>query len=592
MRLTNNQIAFIAIMFTIVSLVCNIMIYQRASTVITGRSTATGQLSICLNRAPVLSISCGSEAIVGHQYSCGIDASDQDNTITAGSQTLTFSDDTDLFDINPTTGIIQFTPTSSQVENYTITITVEDNSTCANSVDSGTLSLSVKSPYCGDGYCNGAETCSSCPEDCGICAEAPVAAPGGGGGGAGPGESAKGCHVDFCKIDSKTLRTKEKGIVFICFRLGYKLSITKVNKNSFTMVILDTKEKAVINLDEKKIFDINKDGLPDMSIQLVKIMGKDIWLFLEPMEGAKILCKKIDALKVEPSIIRISIKLGDIIEKSISISNMGSDTLKIDVELQGLDKIIKFKEDSFSLQAFQSRIFNVIFDATEENLKAGVYNGKIIFRAENIKKEVSVIVEVETKRVIFDVKVNIPSDYKKVTAGEDVLANIDLYNLEKVGRVNVGMVYQIRDSKGSIIVNENEIIMVEGDVSFVKKLRLPKDIEQGEYVFVVIAKYANSVGTASDVFEVIIEEILAPPDYASILVLIIIILIIMATIFGVLVHRQHKFKMPITHYEKKERRKELERKKRKLLGAIKDEIKDMKKEKIDVSDEESILKRF
>lgn len=35
-------------------------------------------------------------------------------------------------------------------------------------------------PFCGDGVCNGDETCSSCPGDCGACAP-----PGGGGGGGG-----------------------------------------------------------------------------------------------------------------------------------------------------------------------------------------------------------------------------------------------------------------------------------------------------------------------------------------------------------------------------------------------------------------------
>ncbi len=34
-------------------------------------------------------------------------------------------------------------------------------------------------PYCGDGACNGVETCSSCPADCGSCAGAPITGGGG-----------------------------------------------------------------------------------------------------------------------------------------------------------------------------------------------------------------------------------------------------------------------------------------------------------------------------------------------------------------------------------------------------------------------------
>jgi len=48
---------------------------------------------------------------------------------------------------------------------------------------------------CGDGYCNGGETCSSCPQDCGECPPSP---PGGGGwtGGGGGGPPAT-CIVDW-----------------------------------------------------------------------------------------------------------------------------------------------------------------------------------------------------------------------------------------------------------------------------------------------------------------------------------------------------------------------------------------------------------
>jgi len=42
-------------------------------------------------------------------------------------------------------------------------------------------------PYCGDGVCNGDETCQTCPEDCGPCPTPPQPSPGGGGAGGGGG---------------------------------------------------------------------------------------------------------------------------------------------------------------------------------------------------------------------------------------------------------------------------------------------------------------------------------------------------------------------------------------------------------------------
>src|SRR3989344_7460120 len=144
MRLTNNQIAAFAIFVMLLSAAGNLMAYSKMNINIAGASTTTmGYVKLCINRPPEMSMSCGSQAVVSHQYYCDVDAADSDNNIISGIQSLLFSDNTALFDINPTTGVIQFTPVSANVNNYTITLMVNDNSTCSNSLDSATLNLSV-----------------------------------------------------------------------------------------------------------------------------------------------------------------------------------------------------------------------------------------------------------------------------------------------------------------------------------------------------------------------------------------------------------------------------------------------------------------
>lgn len=250
-----------------------------------------------------------------------------------------------------------------------------------------------------------------------------------------------------------------------------------------------------------------------------------------------------DALRVEPGIIRVSIKLGDFIEKSISVSNTVLSKLDVNVEVIGLGDVVRVEGSSFSLEGLQKRSFNVIFDATREGLEAGVYSGKIIFSVDGIKKEVLVIVEVETKRVIFDVKGYIPPGYKKVVAGGDILNNIDLYNIEGVEEADVHFTYQIRDFNGNVIITEYENITARFDFSFTKKLTLPEYIGTGEYVFVVIARYETSVATATDVFEVVLaEELLAPFGKVPIQTLIIAIIIVIFIIVMVLVRHQIKIR--------------------------------------------------
>lgn len=63
------------------------------------------------------------------------------------NQTLTYSDNTPLFDVNSQTGLINYTAQEEDIGTYQITITVDDNSGCINSQDSTSFFLTVE-------YCN------------------------------------------------------------------------------------------------------------------------------------------------------------------------------------------------------------------------------------------------------------------------------------------------------------------------------------------------------------------------------------------------------------------------------------------------------
>lgn len=80
---------------------------------------------------------------------------------------LTFYDNSNLFDIGSSTGIISFIPVSSQIGSYTINISVTNSYFWDSEIF--TLTINDVAPYCGDGTCNGDETCSTCSDDCGEC---------------------------------------------------------------------------------------------------------------------------------------------------------------------------------------------------------------------------------------------------------------------------------------------------------------------------------------------------------------------------------------------------------------------------------------
>lgn len=139
--------------------------------------------------APVLDPIGNQIAVESQLFLLDVDATDEEN------DPLTFADNTTLFDIDPVTGLINFTPLLAEIGNYTVNISVTDGELFDWEV---VLFTVVRGPFCGDDSCGNGESCSSCEADCGACPIQPpddsgasgsaggggVSGGGGGGGGA------------------------------------------------------------------------------------------------------------------------------------------------------------------------------------------------------------------------------------------------------------------------------------------------------------------------------------------------------------------------------------------------------------------------
>ena len=94
-------------------------------------------------------------------------------------------------------------------------------------------------------------------------------------------------------------------------------------------------------------------------------------------------------------------------------------------------------------------------------------------------------------------------DYKNILQGDELLIQIILFNLKGFGNVDVDVKYSIKDTAGSFIASEEEMVNVETQAKFVRKLIIPSDLKPGNYVaFVEVKTPDNAIGTSSDLFTV------------------------------------------------------------------------------------------
>ncbi|MDO8661142.1 MAG: PGF-pre-PGF domain-containing protein [Candidatus Woesearchaeota archaeon] len=99
---------------------------------LTGNAVSEGKVNYCVSHPAVLDIP-NSAGRVGTLFTLQITATDEDG------DTLTYSDDTNLFSIGDSTGLITFTPTSTQIGTHIITITTTDS--CTQTTQQFTLTV-------------------------------------------------------------------------------------------------------------------------------------------------------------------------------------------------------------------------------------------------------------------------------------------------------------------------------------------------------------------------------------------------------------------------------------------------------------------
>ncbi len=238
---------------------------------------------------------------------------------------------------------------------------------------------------------------------------------------------------------------------------------------------------------------------------------------------------------IDVDLIKVSLAPGKTEKKSIKVSNTGKTKLNITGKIQYVDQLSFFKEGGteykFGLNPDQTKEVDVNFFAKKDQ-EAGVYPGKIVFTGDGVERTVLVVVEIESEKPLFDVKVETLPEYRMVYPGDKVMAQLTIYNLGRIGRVDVNVEYGIKDLNGKIITSGNETMAVETQLSVVKTLNTPSTLKPDNYVYFGKVSYKDVVGTGSDMFQVLERtKFVLPVNYLVLILLAFLILLLILIIY-------------------------------------------------------------
>jgi uncharacterized protein YpmB len=138
----NNLLAMIVVVFILISVLSSYISYTNSKTIVqemTGELVTEAKAQLCVNKPPSINQSCNTTATIGVGYYCNVNATDPDN------DTITFYDNTGLFNIDSNTGEIIFTPAAGDAGVHNIVITASDDQGCSNSNSTEPFTITIPS---------------------------------------------------------------------------------------------------------------------------------------------------------------------------------------------------------------------------------------------------------------------------------------------------------------------------------------------------------------------------------------------------------------------------------------------------------------
>ena len=250
-------------------------------------------------------------------------------------------------------------------------------------------------------------------------------------------------------------------------------------------------------------------------------------------------------LELNEVLIKILLKEGESLEKSIQVTNVGGAAELVVVTIEDLEGILFLEDNEFELRPGETKNLDLSFISGSDTFtfEPGVYLGNLKFQYSTEEVILPIVVEIESEEVLFDMNLDFSVNDRVVLVGGTALADVTVYNFGELDSATVDMKYIVSNMDNVRLLSEEDNIVVQTQALITKTISIPDNFNEGKYVFYVLAEYGDSVGTASYIFDVSgespgnnigINTICSSSDplcWVSFVILIILIFFVGAYIF-------------------------------------------------------------
>jgi len=236
-------------------------------------------------------------------------------------------------------------------------------------------------------------------------------------------------------------------------------------------------------------------------------------------------------INVTPTKFNINLALGTKIEKTITVTNLGTTILNISIRQINLEGLAIPRQNSLYLNAKETKTFNVAF--IDKN-QTGIFTGKILVG----NKQVLVTLNIKTKLLLFDSNIIVLNKDYKVPQGDKLKTQVTLIPLGDENRLDVTLNYEIKDYEGNIYLTQSETVLVEKQINFKRNFGTGM-LPLGKYIIGLELVYPNGVAPSSAHFDVV-EKV--PFSFANLVFYLIIAILIIAILLVIvlIIRRREK----------------------------------------------------